>query len=200
MFLKKFYWQIKRRKELRTWKPFFTSDDSTILLDRFRMRLDNPVKREFLNIGKDCIISSSFIFESGSGHITVGNHTYLGDSIFISRSSIEIGDNVNIAWGCTIYDHDSHSLDFESRRKDITDELFCLRNNMNFIQNKDWADVHTRPIKICNDAWIGMGCIILKGVTIGEGAIVGAGSVVTKDVPAWTIVAGNPARIVKQLK
>ena len=45
-----------------------------------------------------------------------------------------------------------------------------------------------------------MNCIILKGVTIGEGAIVGAGSVVTKDVPAWTVVAGNPAKIVKKLK
>ena len=44
-----------------------------------------------------------------------------------------------------------------------------------------------------------MNCIILKGVTIGEGAIVGAGSVVTKDVPAWTVVAGNPARVVKKL-
>lgn len=44
-----------------------------------------------------------------------------------------------------------------------------------------------------------MNCIILKGVTIGEGAIVGAGSVVTKDVPAWTVVAGNPAKVVKTL-
>ena len=56
------------------------------------------------------------------------------------------------------------------------------------------------PIKICDNAWIGMNAIILKGVEIGEGAIVGAGSVVTKNVEPWTMVAGNPARVVKRLK
>jgi acetyltransferase-like isoleucine patch superfamily enzyme len=55
------------------------------------------------------------------------------------------------------------------------------------------------PIRICRGAWIGARSIILKGVTIGEGAIVGAGSVVTRDVPAFTIVAGNPARILREL-
>lgn len=55
--------------------------------------------------------------------------------------------------------------------------------------------------KICsNKVWIGFNAIILKGVTIGEGAIVAAGAVVTKDVPAWTVVAGNPAVVVKKLK
>ncbi|MBK8021791.1 MAG: hypothetical protein IPK19_10285 [Chloroflexi bacterium] len=54
------------------------------------------------------------------------------------------------------------------------------------------------PIRICDKAWIGFNAVILKGVTIGEGAIVGAGSVVTKDVPAWTVVAGNPARIIRE--
>ncbi|MFD0830617.1 acyltransferase [Mucilaginibacter boryungensis] len=70
---------------------------------------------------------------------------------------------------------------------------------LNFIAGKNWDVVKTKPIKICSDAWIGMNCIILKGVTIGEGAIVAAGSVVTKDVPAWTVVAGNPAKVVKTL-
>lgn len=59
-----------------------------------------------------------------------------------------------------------------------------IRNGRNFIAHKNWDVVNSKPITICNDAWIGMNCIILKGVTIGEGAIVGAGSVVIKDVPA----------------
>ena len=66
-----------------------------------------------------------------------------------------------------------------------------------FIENKNWSTVNSKPIKICSNAWIGMNCHILKGVTVGEGAIVGAGSVVTKDVAPWTIVAGNPANYIK---
>lgn len=164
------------------------------------IRLDNPEERKYLSIGKDCIVRGNFIFESSQGNITIGNHSYVGGGTFICRSSIEIGDNVTIAWGGTIYDHDSHSLDYMKRRKDIDDELEDIRSGRNFIANKDWSDVNSKPIKICNDVWIGMNVIVLKGVTIGEGAIVGAGSVVTKNVPAWTVVAGNPAKVVKNLK
>ena len=164
------------------------------------LRLDVPELRKYLLIGNDCIVSGNFIFESKSGLVKIGNHSYVGGGSFISRSLIEIGDNVTIAWGGTFYDHDSHSLDYMKRRQDIDDELNDIRNGRNFIANKDWSDVNSKPIKICNDAWIGMNVIILKGVTVGEGAIVGAGSVVTKDVPAWTVVAGNPARVVKTLK
>ena len=56
------------------------------------------------------------------------------------------------------------------------------------------------PIHICSKAWIGTGVTLLKGVTIGEGAIVAAGSVVVKDVPPWTVVGGNPAQIIKNLR
>ena len=165
-----------------------------------KLRLDSPEQRRYLTIGQDCIISGDFIFESRLGFISVGNHTYIGGGTFISRSSIEIGNNVTIAWGGTFYDHDSHSLDYLKRRKDIDDELDDIRHGRHFIANKDWSDVNSKPIKICDDVWIGMNVIILKGVTVGEGAIVGAGSVVTRDVPAWTVVAGNPAKVVKTLR
>lgn len=164
------------------------------------LRLDKPENRKYLSVGSDCIVAGKFVFESSKGQVIIGNHSYIGGGTFISRSSIAIGNNVTIAWGGTFYDHDSHSLDYMKRRKDITDELDDIRNGRNFIANKDWIDVNSKPIKICDDAWIGMNVIILKGVTIGEGAVVGAGSVVTKDVPAWTVVAGNPAKVVKNLK
>jgi galactoside O-acetyltransferase len=164
------------------------------------LRLDKPENRKYLSIGTDSIVAGNFIFESSEGQVKIGNHSYVGGGTFISRSSIEIGNYVTIAWGGTFYDHDSHSLDYMKRRQDIDDELEDIRNGRNFITNKDWSGVNSKPIKICNDAWIGMNVIILKGVTIGEGAIVGAGSVVTKDIPAWTVVAGNPARVVKELK
>lgn len=172
-----------------------------VLLREISLRLDNPIVGEkYLFISSGCIISGRFIFESNGGKVTIGCNTYIGNSTFISRSSITIGNNVTIAWGCTIYDHDSHSLDYLERRKDISDEFTNIKTGKNFIHNKNWNVVNTQPIKICDDAWIGMNCIVLKGVTIGEGAIVGAGSVVTKDVPAWTVVAGNPAKVVKYLK
>ena len=76
---------------------------------------------------------------------------------------------------------------------------FDIKNGFNFITNKDWSVVRSAPIHICSKAWIGVGCKILKGVTIGEGAIVAAGSVVVKDVESWTMVGGNLAKIIKKL-
>jgi len=64
---------------------------------------------------------------------------------------------------------------------------------------KDWSQVGMAPVRILNRSWIGARAIILKGVTVGEGGIVAAGSVVTNDVPAWTIVGGNPARVIREL-
>ena len=71
----------------------------------------------------------------------------------------------------------------------------CIRDS-----SKDWATVRSRPITIGDKAWIGFDCIILSGVTIGEGAVVGAGSVVRSDVEPWTVVAGNPAVPIKKLQ
>ena len=65
---------------------------------------------------------------------------------------------------------------------------------------KDWSVVRSAPIVIEDRAWIGFNAIILKGVTIGEGSVVAAGAVVTKDVEPYTVVAGNPARVVKRLE
>ncbi len=164
------------------------------------LRMDKPKEcKIYLTIGDESIVSGNFIFESEEGHISIGNHSYVGGGTYISRSSITIGDNVTIAWGGTVYDHDSHSLDYLDRRKDIDDELECIRKGRNFIETKDWTNVNSKPIVIKDDAWIGMNVTILKGVTIGRGAIVGAGSVVTKDVPDFCVVAGNPAKIVKNL-
>ena len=110
--------------------------------------------------------------------------------MIVSAERIEVGDDVMIAWGTTIVDHNSHSSSFSKRSEDV----------INWMQGKkDWSHVKTSPVKICDKVWIGFNTIILKGVTIGEGAVVGAGSVVTKNVPPWTIVAGNPARIIREI-
>lgn len=159
-----------------------------------------PSNRVFLEVGEGNILGCEFRFESREGYIKVGDECYIGPSLLISRNRIVIGNHVTIAWGCTIYDHDSHSLDYRERRKDIDREIANIRRGEEFIQDKDWSTVNSKPIIIKDDAWIGMNAIILKGVTVGRGSVVGAGSVVTKDVPDWTVVAGNPAVVVKQIK
>lgn len=170
------------------------------LFGSFLLTLNNPLKDKiYVSVGNDTILDCKITFESQEGHIKIGNNTFLGGSHLICRNEIEIGDNVFVAWGGYIYDHDSHSLDYKDREMDINQQLLDFRAGNNFIANKNWGVVNSKPIKINSNAWIGMNCTILKGVTIGEGAIVGAGSVVTKDVSAWTVVGGNPAKLIKIL-
>lgn len=142
-----------------------------------------------LNIGEQSQIVGSIIFERNNASISIGKRSFISSSL-ISAQEISIGDDVLIAWGSTIVDHNSHSISFSKRQRDTIDWL-C--------GNKDWTHVKIFPVNIGNKVWIGFNSIILKGVTIGEGAVVGAGSVVTKDVPAWAIVAGNPARVIREI-
>lgn len=166
----------------------------------FNLDLRNPdSEKTYLTIGADSFIGGSFVFERGSGRVSIGERVHIGASSFISVDGIEIGDDVTIAWGCTVYDHNSHSTNWGQRRFDTMREVSDLRSGASAIASKDWSCVKSKPITIEDKAWIGFNCIVLKGVTIGEGAIVGAGSVVTKDVEPWTVVGGNPARVLKRL-
>ena len=143
-----------------------------------------------LNIGKESIIEANLIFEKPKAEIIIGDRTFIGGSSIISSLKVEFGNDVLVAWGCVFLDHNSHSIQFHERRDDV---IHWRRGH------KEWNNVKSKPIKINDKAWIGFNCIILKGVTVGEGAIIGAGSVVTKDVSPYTMVAGNPAKFVKLL-
>jgi acetyltransferase-like isoleucine patch superfamily enzyme len=157
--------------------------------------------RKYLTIGEKCLIKADFIFETQSGSVVIGNNVHIGGAMFISRTKIEVHDDVTMAWGITLYDHNSHSIYWSERQND---NHHCyndyVRNNGNNIVNKNWSYVVGKPIVIQSKVWIGFNVTILKGVTIGEGAVVGACSVVTKDVEPWTVVSGNPATLSKRLK
>lgn len=143
-----------------------------------------------LKIGNSTIVEGSIFFDRNDAAVLIGDRTFIGGSSIVCAEKIEIGNDVLISWGCTIVDHGSHATDWASRKNDV----------VAWGQGtKDWSRVKMKPVKIHDRAWIGFNSIILKGVTIGEGAIVGAGSVVTKDVPPYTIVAGNTARIVREI-
>ncbi|OOQ58360.1 hypothetical protein BC343_10460 [Mucilaginibacter pedocola] len=133
-----------------------------------------------------------YVFKYG-GEITIGENCYVGDHSRIwSGDAITIGNNVQISHNVNIIDTNAHELDAHERAERYAD----------LIKNGAWADkgsILTAPIVIHDYAWISFNATILKGVTIGEGAIVGACAVVTKDVPPYTLVAGNPARVIKTL-
>jgi acetyltransferase-like isoleucine patch superfamily enzyme len=178
--------------------PYLIIGDS-LLFKNFFLAVKRPSSsRPYLTIGNNCMIGGAFIFESPYGEITIGDRVYLADCQAICINKIEIENDVFISWGVYFFDNDSHSLNFLDRIEDMNNHLKDWRageENLNL--SKNWSTVKSAPIKICKHAWIGMECKILKGVTIGEGAIVGAGSVVTKDVAPWTVVGGNPATLIR---
>ena len=140
-------------------------------------------------VGEESQISGSLLFDRDNSLISIGNRVFMNGYI-ICAQHVELGDDILIAWGVTIVDHDSHSISFSKRAKDVLE----WRKG-----KKDWTHVNIKPVKICDKVWIGFNSMILKGVIVGEGAIIGSGSVVTKDVPSWTIVGGNPAKIIREI-
>lgn len=189
----------KRQRELR--KRYMSIGEGTVLQrsDCMDFRLI-PENRKYVVIGKRGLIKVIFTFETPQGEVHIGNNTHIGGAQFICRTRIDVGNDVTMAWGITLYDHDSHSTNWEYRQHDNEQ---CYRDYIttgNNIANKDWSHVNSAPIVIEDKVWIGMDVLILKGVTIGEGSVVAARSVVTNDVPPYSLVAGNPARVVKSLK
>lgn len=146
-----------------------------------------------LKVGKDVrFICKDYELIAGN-YVTFYRHTkvsvygnseriaklHIGDSVSIGNRTelhvgefVSIGDGTLISWDCCIMDRDYHKLNSETER--------------------------TSPIRIGKHCWIGCNSLIMKGVDIGDGAVVAAGSVVTKDVPPGALVGGNPAKIIKE--
>jgi acetyltransferase-like isoleucine patch superfamily enzyme len=143
-----------------------------------------------LSVGEDSIIHADIRFEESGGEIRVGSRTFIGRSDLVCYRSITIGDDVIMSWGITIVDHDSHSIDWANRGDDVREWSQGRKN---------WEHIAHAPVVVADKAWIGFNASILKGVTVGEGAVIGACSVVTRDVPPYAVVAGNPARLVRSL-
>ncbi|WP_051350463.1 acyltransferase [Dyadobacter alkalitolerans] len=132
------------------------------------------------------------IWPYGNG-IQIGNNSFVGEGARIwAGDNVLIGNGVLIAHNVTIIDSDSHELDYLEREQ----SFIKLTTDGH---PKDLGSVKTSPIVIEDNVWISYNSCILKGVKIGKGAIVGAGSVVSKDVPPFTIVAGNPAVIIRTI-
>jgi acetyltransferase-like isoleucine patch superfamily enzyme len=117
------------------------------------------------------------VFLAGNGRLVIGSNTVINERCIItSMERVEIGRNVMLAPGVYILDVD-HSFD----RRDIP------------IPKQGYE---VDPVVIDDDVWIGAGVVVTRGTTIGKGAIIGANSVVTKDIPSYAIAAGAPARVI----
>lgn len=112
--------------------------------------------------------------------LQIGANFGMTGGTICAAEKITIGNNVAVGANCTIIDTDFHPLDPDYRKLHPQDAI-------------------TAPINIEDDVFIGMKCMVLKGVTIGHGSVIGAGSVVTKDVPARSVAAGNPARVLRTI-
>ena len=124
------------------------------------------------------------------GKVAIGDDSLLVGAIFMCAQHIQIGKRVIISYHVTIADSDFHPKDPQLRRQDAV-------ANAPYGDKSRRPEVKSEPVMIEDDVVIGIGAIILKGVGIGRGARVGAGSVVTSDIPAGAKVEGNPARIIQ---
>ncbi len=186
---------FRKRQSLYLKKNNVSYGENVHFLDGFS--ISNPYSLP-VTIGNDCVINCRIDYESNEGCITIGNNSFVGSQL-ICRNNIEIGNDVMIAWGGVIYDHNSHSLDWRNRQKDNQNLVQALNDSKSFYSGKDWSTVKSKPIKICDKAWLGFGVTVLNGVTIGEGAVIGAQSVVREDIPPYAIAYGNPAKVVKYI-
>jgi acetyltransferase-like isoleucine patch superfamily enzyme len=152
---------------------------------KVRAKADNHME-----VGANSMLASRVVYEKAGARLRIGARSFIGLGLMSIAEYVDIGDDVLVSWGTTIVDHHSHSLRARERINDVEQWIKG---------HKDWTGVRIVPVRIENRAWLGFNVSLLPGVVVGEGAIIGASSVVTKSVPAWTIAAGNPARVLREL-
>lgn len=135
------------------------------------------IKNLFAKTGEKFLIEQPFVCDQGY-NIEIGENFYCNHfTVMLDAAKITFGNNVFIAPNCGFYTA-GHALDVEQRNQGLEVAL---------------------PITVGNNVWIGGGVSVLPGVSIGDDTIIGAGSVVTKDIPSGVIAAGNPCRVIREI-
>jgi acetyltransferase-like isoleucine patch superfamily enzyme len=168
--------------------------DSAYLETTYSFLLYRSEWSEGLRIGRGSTTYLGTMFDVGPrGRVIIGDFSLIHGAWFICDSQIEVGDYALISWNVVFMDTYGVSLDPSERRK----QLEALPFEANRRTPRGGA---AKPIRIGRNVWIGFDCVVLPGVTIGDGSIVGARSVVTENIPPYTLVAGNPARVIRKIE
>lgn len=154
--------------------------------------------RSRIKIGDNVRFTEARLFCKENANIEVGSYSVLQTNATLNAAnSIRLGSFVGVALETVIYDNNTHALGIENW---IKHRITVAPGGPGYPGlGNGWELAESAPVVIHDGAWIGSRCTIMKGVTIGEGAIVATGSVVTKDVPAYSVAAGNPAKIIRQM-
>lgn len=168
-------------------------DDTAYIETTFSFQFFRSQVPAGVSYGRGASTYLGTMFDVGPlGRVTLGDYALVHGARIICDAEVSIGNHALISWNVVLMDTYRVPLDARARRQEL--ELVPARQ-----QRLASADVPARPIRIGNNVWIGFDACVLPGVTIGEGSVVGAKSVVTECVPPFTVVAGNPARVIRQL-
>lgn len=163
--------------------------ETTYSFQSFRSRQADAVR-----IGRGSSIYLGVMFDLGEqARVSIGDFVLMNGARVICDCEITIGDYSLISWNVVLMDTPRLPANPEQRR-------IALAQAVTQIPRRVSANVSAKPIRIGANVWIGFDCCVLAGVSIGEGAVIGARSVVVEDVPPYSVAAGNPARIVRTLE
>ncbi len=146
-----------------------------------------------IQVGRSSLVAGELLVFAHGGGISIGEWCYVGEGARIwSSSSVRIGDRVLISHNVNIFDSMTHPVGARQRHEQFRSIMTSGHPKV--------IDLGERPVVLEDDVWIGAAASVLRGVTVGAGSVVATGAVVTKSVPPRVIVAGNPARIVRELR
>jgi acetyltransferase-like isoleucine patch superfamily enzyme len=169
-------------------------DEAAYIETAFSFALYRSRQSRGVTIGRGASTYLGTMFDAGpQAQIRIGDYALIHGARIICDSEIEIGAYTLISWNVVLMDSYRAPHDVAERRLEL--ERVARRTPRVFD-----ADVPAKPIRIGPNVWIGFDACVLPGVTIGKGAVVGARSVVMEDVPAYAVVAGNPAQTIRMLE
>jgi acetyltransferase-like isoleucine patch superfamily enzyme len=166
--------------------------DSAYVETAFSFWLFRGERADAMTIGHGASVYLGNMFDVGpQGRVRIGDYALVNSAQFVCDAGVTIGDYALVSWNVVFMDTYRVPFDIGARRKAVARVPELARRRLD-------GGVAARPITIGRGAWIGFDCCVLPGVTVGEGSVVGARSVVTSDVEPFTIVAGNPARMIRR--